>query len=72
MKGSATITLTMVIGALFTWCSALSIALFNDHAQLASIATSVEDIKSTVHQLADQRILNFASSTLSNRYGVSN
>jgi len=46
-KGGATISVVTAVMALYAWCTALSYTIFTDHAQLASIQTSIESIKET-------------------------
>lgn len=50
-KGATTIPLVVVIGTIFTWCAALSIGMFNDHASIAGQTASIEDIKTNVQEI---------------------
>lgn len=51
MKG-ATIPLVTIISALAIWCGWLTNMTVNNSTNLASVNTSLSDIKDTVHEIA--------------------
>lgn len=52
-KGQTTIPIMGAISVLFVWSSALSLAMYNDHATISGIASDINNIKDTVATKTD-------------------
>lgn len=71
-RGASGVAITVVIGGICTWCAGLSYAIFNDHAEIASMNTSITYIQKAIDEkvipaLNDRgsyaRLSRYASST---------